>query len=103
MTGSVGAEPFERVVALPLGRVRVRLDRRGLGLGDRGGFEASWAEDETGEDLDPEGFRQRVKEHLAAVCLVEQGREAPKVTLNLASHQLVEDVIGWTRLNAGVR
>ena len=36
------ATPFACTVALPLGTVEVRIDRRGLGLGDRGGFDARW-------------------------------------------------------------
>jgi hypothetical protein len=93
------ADPFVCRVALPLGTVEVRVDRRGLGLGDRGGFDARWA-DGGGEPFTAEAFRLRAREHLRAIERGERGRAAPKVALNLASHQLLEDVGGWCHLNA---
>ena len=96
-----GGEPLERTVRLPLGAVRVRLDRRGLGTGERGGFEARWAEPgEAGGALDRDAFHALVKTHLRAVAQAETGREPTGPTLNLAAHQLVDDVEGWTHLNA---
>lgn len=99
----VGAASWERLVALPLGTVRVRVDRRGLGLGERGGFEAAWAPDPAPDPETPpisrEAFHRLVREHLRAVARLEQGRTPPKITLNLAAHQLVDDVEGWSRLN----
>lgn len=85
-------------VRLPLGDVRVVLNRQGLTLSDRGGFEAYWLED--AEDaLDAATFHERVKTYLRGVYEAEHQQEAPKVTLNLATHQLIDDIIGWTRLN----
>lgn len=97
------ADPFACRVALPLGRVAVRVDRRGLGLGDRGGFDARWDDgddDGDGAPLTPEAFRLRLREHLRAIERRERDREAPRIALNLAAHQLIEDVGGWCRLNA---
>jgi hypothetical protein len=97
------ATPFACRVAFPLGSVVVRVDRRDLGLGDRGGFDAHW--DDTpgdvqgGAPLTLEAFRLRLRSHLQAIERCERGREAPKVALNLASHQLLDDVGGWCRLN----
>jgi hypothetical protein len=85
-------------VSLPLGCVQVILNRQGLKLSDRGGFEACWLED-TEDALNETTFHERVKTHLQAVYKAEHDQEAPKVTLNLATHQLIEDIIGWTRLN----
>ena len=89
----------EHVVKLPLGTVRVRLERDGLGLGERGGFEAQWVEGEEG--LEPEAYRDIVKAHMASVYKRQTGRTPSKVPLNLASHQLMDDLIGWSKLNAG--
>lgn len=96
---SADTAPFSCVVALPLGRVAVTVDRRGLALSARGGFEAHWAEDRPGSDLAPEAFRLRVREHLRRVARHEEGREPAGIVLNLAAHQLLDDVQGWCRLN----
>jgi hypothetical protein len=83
---------------VPLGVVSVTLSRYGLELGDRGGFEAAWARsDETA--LTQEEYRAVVKEHLREVYKTQTGQEPPNVTLNLASHQILDDIIGWSKLN----
>lgn len=98
--------PLEHLVDAPLGRVVVMLDRWGLELEARGGFEARWA---TGEDkaritaMPLEGYRTVVKEHLREVYRQQVGREPSGIVLNLASHQLVDDLVGWTKLNYGSR
>ena len=94
--------PLTHLVKAPLGIVAVTLDRRGVGLGERGGFEARWAsQDEADEEvLGLEPYRRVVKAHLKEVYLEEEGREPPGITLNLASHQLIDDLTGWTKLNA---
>ena len=88
----------EHVVKLPLGTVRVRLEREGLGLGERGGFEARWAQGEEG--LEPEAYREIVKAHMGNVYKRQNGRSPSKVPLNLASHQFMDDLVGWSKLNA---
>jgi hypothetical protein len=97
-------EPERYFVRTPLGVCAVTLSRIGLDLGDRGGFEARWAEDREsrgceGEVLALESFRERVKAHLRAVYRAQHGRDPSAAALNLASHQLVDDLIGWSRLN----
>lgn len=92
---------MDTCVDTPLGRVRVRLVREGLVLSERGGFEAAWVqggEPET-EVLSLEAFRSLVKSRLRALYVEEHGFAPNTVTLNLASHQLVDDVLGWTKLN----
>lgn len=96
---AVNAQPFSCLVALPLGRVEVKIDRRGLALSARGGFEAIWSHEPDTPALSAEDFRLQVKEHLRRVALHEEGREPPGIVLNLATHQLLEDVGGWCRLN----
>lgn len=94
---------LEHIVKLPLGHVLVTLDRRGLDLGERGGFEARWVAEgtEDGEEgLEPEAYRAIVKAHLREVYRQRTGGEPGGVALNLASHQLIDDLIGWSRLNA---
>jgi hypothetical protein len=93
---------LEHLVALPLGQVLVRLDRSDLDLAERGGFEARWADRETHdlEALEPEAYRSLVKAHLAEVYRLREGRGPPGITLNLASHQFIDDLIGWSKLNA---
>jgi hypothetical protein len=96
-------QPLVHVVRLPLGDALVTLDRRGLALDARGGFEARWADDaekQTHSAIQPEAYRAIVKEHLNAVYRTLRQRDAPTVSLNLASHQLVDDLIGWSKLNA---
>jgi hypothetical protein len=65
-------------VKLPPGCVRVDLDRRGLQLGDRGGFVACWLSD-AADTLDEASFREYVKAHLTAVYEAQAGQSAPKV------------------------
>ena len=89
---------LEHVVVLPSGHAHVTLDRRGLDLGERGGFEARWAEHE-GEGVTLEAYRDVVKVHLREVYRERTGSEPGGVTLNLASHQLIDDLVGWSRLN----
>lgn len=92
------------LVACPLGLVRVRLNRWGLELSDRGGFEAAWAGEgaegsAAGEELTLEAYRLLAKAHLREVYRGDHGREPPAIPLNLASHALADDLIGWTKLN----
>ncbi len=91
---------LEHVVEMPLGVVVVTLDRAGLELSQRGGFEVRWADsDEGNEALTPEAYRKVVKAHLAEVYEREVGRKPSSISLNLASHQLMDDLEGWTKLN----
>ena len=92
--------PLEHLVKAPLGVVVVTLDRRGMGLGERGGFDARWAREEREEVLGLEAYRRVVKAHFREVYVEEESREPPSITLNLASHQLIDDLTGWTKLNA---
>ena len=94
--------PLVHLVRATLGVVVVTLDRRGMGLGERGGFEARWAtlEEREAQELGLEPYRRLVKEHLKEVYLAEEKGEPPNIALNLASHQLMDDVTGWTKLNA---
>lgn len=87
------------LVQLPLGLAEVALERARLELGDRGGFEARWLAEQGQQRLELEPFRQRVRSYLREVYRQRQGREPPTIPLNLASHQLVDDVLGWMRLN----
>ena len=95
--------PLVHLVKATLGVVVVTLDRRGMGLGERGGFEARWAmleEREAQEVLGLEPYRRLVKAHLKKVYSAQEKGEPPNIALNLASHQLVDDITGWTKLNA---
>ena len=93
--------PLEHLVKAPLGTVIVTLDRWGMGLGERGGFGARWATPDEGQRvLGLEAYRRLVKAHLKEVYLEQEQREPPNITLNLASHQLIDDLTGWTKLNA---
>lgn len=83
-------------VQLILGVAEISLNRQGLELGERGGFEARWAE---GEGTSLEAFQQQLKVYLNEVYKKKYHQDAPKITLNLASHQLIEDIIGWSKLN----
>lgn len=89
------------LVRTTLGVCEVTLGRGGLDLGERGGFSARWADPtpET-EPLDLESYRQVVKAYLAELYRARHGHEAGSVTLNLASHQLIDDLTGWTKLNS---
>lgn len=87
---------MEHIVELPLGTVRVNLERSQLALSERGGFEASWAE---GEGISAETYRTIVKDYLLEVYRAQENAEPGSITLNLASHQLLDDIIGWTKLN----
>ena len=88
------------VVGMPLGAVVVTLERAGLELAQRGGFEARWANaDEENEAITPEAYRKVVKAHLAEVYEREVERKPSNIPLNLASHQLIDDLEGWTKLN----
>jgi hypothetical protein len=91
-------ETLTHVVKLPLGVVVVGLNRNGMELADRGGFEVRWAEDDT-QALTPEEYRGIVKTHLRDVYKVQTGQEPPSITLNLASHQVMDDITGWSKLN----
>jgi hypothetical protein len=88
-----------RVYICLMGRIaEIRLNRDSLDLTDRGGFEARWVED--GDAIDIEVFRHQLKSYLNELYKTRYGQDAPTVTLNLASHQLLDDVMGWGRLNA---
>ena len=86
------------------GVVQVTLNRVDLDLGERGGFEACWAADYGGtydenEVLGLEAYRAVVKLYLDELYRHRHGRAPGTVTLNLASHQLVDDLGGWAKLN----
>ena len=88
-----------------LGVVRVTLDRVDVDLGERGGFEARWATDygetyDENEVLGLEAYQAVVKRYLAELYQNRHGRAPGTVTLNLASHQLIDDLSGWAKLNA---
>jgi hypothetical protein len=91
-------ETLTSVVKLPLGVVVIHLNRDGLGLSDRGGFEARWTEDRA-DALTLEEYRNIIKKHLREVYKKQTGQEPPSITLNLASHQVLDDVVGWSKLN----
>lgn len=83
-----------------LGVVRVNLEREGLDIGERGGFEAHWVENRDGaEVLGLEAYREVVKLYLTELYRHRHGRAPGTVTLNLASHQLLDDLGGWAKLN----
>lgn len=78
----------------------VTLEREALDLDERGGFVAAWADDTEGKDvLELEAYRKIVKMYLAELYRKKHDREPGTITLNLASHQLIDDVGGWTKLN----
>ena len=86
------------------GVVQVTLNRVDLDLGERGGFEACWAadyaeDDDENEVLGLEAYRAVVKLYLDELYRHRHGRAPGTVTLNLASHQLVDDLGGWAKLN----
>lgn len=85
-------------VRTPLGVCEVTLERGGMALDERGGFSARWLEGDA-EALELEAYRSVVKTVLAQQYRLQHGREPGAVTLNLASHQLIDDLIGWTKLN----
>lgn len=92
------------LVRTPLGVCVVTLARGDLDLGDRGGFDARWVDADGegtggGEVIGLETFRGRVKAHLRAAYRGRHGRDPGAVALNLSSHQLIDDLIGWTKLN----
>jgi hypothetical protein len=87
-------ETLTHVVKLPLGVVVVQLNRHGLELSDRGGFEVRWA-GKAENALSLEDYRAVIKNHLRDVYKKQAGQEPSGITLNLASHQLIDDVIGW--------
>ncbi len=92
---------LEHLVRTPLGEVVVRLERNTLELEQRGGFEARWAKlSDQGECLSLEAYRQIVKTHLAEVYQQNRGQQAGAIILNLASHQLIDDLVAWTKLNS---
>jgi hypothetical protein len=91
-------ETLTHVVKLPLGSVVVSLNRDGLELADRGGFEVRWAENDANA-LTLETYQKTVKAYLKEVYKKQTGQEPPNITLNLASHQLIDDVVGWSKLN----
>ncbi|MCA9839678.1 MAG: hypothetical protein KC422_22415 [Trueperaceae bacterium] len=88
----------EHIVKLPLGLVKIRLERTGLNLADRGGFEAEWVN--KGLALSEESFLAIVKKYLKELYLQQQYKEPSAIMLNLAAHQLLDDLKGWCKLNA---
>lgn len=99
------SEVITCLVETPLGQVVVKLERTGLELGERGGFAARWAtaENLVEKAMSLEAFRSIVKAQLKLVYEQQVGESPPNITLNLASHQLIDDLIGWTKLNASQR
>ncbi|MEM6428732.1 MAG: hypothetical protein AAF708_05775 [Deinococcota bacterium] len=96
--------PLVHKVTLPLGDAIITLDRQGLALEERGGFEARWAsevDDSLTETL--EAYRIIVKAHMQEVYVAMRQREPSTISLNLASHQLIDDVVGWSKLNVSSR
>ncbi len=91
-------ETLTSVVKLPLGVVIVELNRAGLELSDRGGFTARWTED-SANALTLEEYRAIIKNHLQEVYKHQTEQQPPNITLNLASHQILDDIIGWSKLN----
>ena len=93
---------MQHLVRTPHGVCAVNLNREDLDLGERGGFEARWAEAEelaADEVLEEDAYRKVVKTYLAKVYREQHGKEPGNITLNLASHQLIDDLNGWTKLN----
>lgn len=91
---------MKHLVRTLLGVCEVTLLREGLDMDERGGFEARWAEDYAAtEVMELESYRRLVKAQLAELYRIRHGRDPGGVTLNLASHQLLDDLIGWTKLN----
>ena len=96
----------EQLVRTTLGICRVTLQREGMALEERGGFTAQWTDRRADERAEAEGdvlgledYRRVVKAYLADLYRDRYGREPSGVTLNLASHQLLDDLQGWTKLN----
>ena len=98
---SVGA--MRHLVRTSHGVCAVTLAREGLDLEERGGFGARWAKAEEIENadevLDRDAYRKLVKAYLAKIYRERHGKEPGTITLNLASHQLLDDLEGWTKLN----
>ncbi len=86
------------IVQLPLGKVRVELDRKGLKLADRGGFNAHWVNEE-GQALSELEYLQKVKTYLEEIFFAQEMKPPSTITLNLAAHQLMDDLKGWSKLN----
>ena len=93
-------QPTEHFVRTTLGVCWVRLERSGLDLDERGGFTARWADGAEAEEvLELDTYRKMVKTYLAELYKMRHGHEPGGITLNLASHQLIDDLEGWTKLN----
>lgn len=101
MTPNAGREGHRVLVALPPGLAEVRLNRWGLDLAERGGFDAVWAEEAelAREVLTLEAYRLLAKRHLREVYRSAHGRDPAATLLNLASHALSDDLVGWSKLN----
>lgn len=90
------------LVRTPQGVCQVTLERWGLALEARGGFDAVWAAPGgvvLDDALSLEAYRLVVKAHLGAVYRAQHGTAPGSVALNLASHQLLDDLRGWAQLN----
>ncbi len=74
-----------------------------MDLDERGGFSARWTEtngvEAEGDVLELEAYRLIVKAYLADLYRKQHGHEPGSITLNLASHQFIDDLTGWTKLN----
>lgn len=93
---------MKHIVRLPLGLVKVELDREGLSFTDRGGFKAEWSVEDT-DVLSEDAYFQVIKNHLADVYLLQEKREPSRISINLVAHQLLDDLKGWTKLNSSSR
>jgi hypothetical protein len=81
---------MKHLVRTPLGVCEVTLAREGLDVDERGGFEARWANPYAATE---------VMELESELYRIRHGCDPGSVTLNLASHQLIDDLVGWTKLN----
>ena len=88
-------------VRTTLGVCEVTLKRGALDLDERGGFSARWLEGdaETAEAMGLEDYRLLVRAYLQELYSKRHGRAPGNVVLNLASHQLIDDIAGWAKLN----
>ncbi len=91
---------MRHLVRTPFGVCAVTLERQGLDLSDRGGFSAEWVDTYAeAEVLTLDDFRRLVKAQLEELYRAQHRSDPGSITLNLASHQLIDDLTGWTKLN----
>ncbi len=97
-------EMLKHLVRTTAGVCEVTLERGALDLSDRGGFEARWVQSYAeSEVVELEAYRRLVKTYLDELYQKRRGQVPGNVALNLASHQLIDDLTGWTKLNWGTR